>query len=772
MTTISSDALVSSIQSEIQRVQDDLIGVEENLKRLTGRDFNEPRGERRIRQISTGEREDEPPPKRRPPGGVFARLGDLVTETPRGRRVHEVLEDGEIPRQKPSVASSVARPINDGKSRTEAAAELTRDRASRDRNRRMFGALLGTLQRFRTEEAKQKGKDEQRAKIEKKLEEKGRAEKEELRKERIELINQRKERQLRIERLNFKIERVKEHEAWEAGQRRLGKFIRSQSKPRIFWLPKINNSRTSAMISQTKHSIERELEEARLRLKDELDEVLGGRMNYSFKTNIQEREREVDNDDFNNGSDLLDYDAEEGELVYDDLLLSGKQKQKGIGSERRVVVQVDSDVNRAPQRRVELVTVVAERGRRVKEVEENESEKENVIKSKVNVEHKKVIENGGDKGRGKEKEKKKEKEKDKSRGKEKHIDKKVSPEKHQKSHSRDSSKKESKSSRKEKKKEETVKIREVENEKLPENQAKNTVESDKSDNDEDEDKVTSDANITNEEENSTHGTEDLSQISLPLDPEPESTPKITEVVVQHVPLNSNDDSQNANEEEMQVETVLLDTSQIKQDKTDWDNEFPPLPIVIKKEKDATPEKATEDQREVTLKPRDENNQRKKEDSSSDSSDSDSDSSAESEDDDDDDESSSEDSSSESSSSDEEDRKKKKKDKDKDKDKGRSKRKEDSSSSESSESDDSESESDSSSDDERKKKKKDVEKRKPSPKYSRRSEKEKESDRKKVEKKKDARKSSRSRSRSRGRRSRSRDKRRVRSRSRDRRRDRR
>lgn len=43
MASLSKEVLVNSIQSEIQRVTDDLRGVEENLKRLTGRDFTEPR---------------------------------------------------------------------------------------------------------------------------------------------------------------------------------------------------------------------------------------------------------------------------------------------------------------------------------------------------------------------------------------------------------------------------------------------------------------------------------------------------------------------------------------------------------------------------------------------------------------------------------------------------------------------------------------------------------------------------------------------------------
>ncbi|KAK7079050.1 hypothetical protein SK128_028531 [Halocaridina rubra] len=400
---MSGLSLVSTIQNEIEKAQLDLKGVDENLRKLTGRDFGEPnqRPEQRRRLLSGG-RDDEPPAKRRPQG-VFARLGGVVleqhynesrgrgrggfrrnsdTSEPRsergegrgdlrteilggergGRRVQEVAEeDDSIP--KPSLASSVARPQVDFKSRTEAAAELTKDRASRDRNRRMFGALLGTLKRFKNDEAKQKDKEEQRAAIDRKLEEKGRAEKEELRRERLDLFNQRKERQAQIRRLTVKMARVKEHEAWESHMMRLTKFIRTKSSPRIFWLPQSHISKTTNLVRATHDIISRELEEDRQRLKEELDEIIGSRAEDDQGDEGRDaaeggEEEDEESESFirrgvrseiarqgeggaisaiDNSADLLDYEAEEGELVYDEADLSGKD----TNDTERVVVQVD-----------------------------------------------------------------------------------------------------------------------------------------------------------------------------------------------------------------------------------------------------------------------------------------------------------------------------------------------------------------------------------------------------------------------------------------------
>ena len=43
MAGVSGISLVNTIQSEIERARQDLKGVDENLRRLTGRDFNDPK---------------------------------------------------------------------------------------------------------------------------------------------------------------------------------------------------------------------------------------------------------------------------------------------------------------------------------------------------------------------------------------------------------------------------------------------------------------------------------------------------------------------------------------------------------------------------------------------------------------------------------------------------------------------------------------------------------------------------------------------------------
>lgn len=118
------------------------------------------------------------------------------------------------------------------------------DERSKARNRRMFGALLGTLQRFRQEETRMRDREDKRAVVEKKLEEAAKKEKEEMKKERHELFLDRRKKQQEIRRIEFKIQRVKEQDQWEARHRPLLNFIQTKSKPPIFYLPKVQNTKT------------------------------------------------------------------------------------------------------------------------------------------------------------------------------------------------------------------------------------------------------------------------------------------------------------------------------------------------------------------------------------------------------------------------------------------------------------------------------------------------------------------------------------------------
>ena len=154
----------------------------------------------------------------------------------------EEMED-EDAQFKPAISSRVITQTRELPSKEDILAAQG-DERSKARNRRMFGALLGTLQRFRQEETRMRDREDKRAQVEKKLEEAAKKEKEEMKKERIELFHDRRRKQQEIRRIELKILRVKEQDEWEARHRPLLNFIQTKAKPHVFYLPKIQNTKT------------------------------------------------------------------------------------------------------------------------------------------------------------------------------------------------------------------------------------------------------------------------------------------------------------------------------------------------------------------------------------------------------------------------------------------------------------------------------------------------------------------------------------------------
>lgn len=138
----------------------------------------------------------------RVPGRALgARLGPRVDNRPGGPGGRQVVEEEKFG----SVASKVtgggggllSRVVVDNKSREEVMAEK---RASegvqvQNRNKRMFGNLLGTLARFRQDETRVKEREAKKKEVEQKIEERTEKEREEARMEKRELFVNRKKQE-------------------------------------------------------------------------------------------------------------------------------------------------------------------------------------------------------------------------------------------------------------------------------------------------------------------------------------------------------------------------------------------------------------------------------------------------------------------------------------------------------------------------------------------------------------------------------------------------
>lgn len=160
-----------TLQSELEHAKDSLKGVDENIKRLIGRDPSElpprptikrgvpPVIEERSRPRTGRNRNfshenDEPPNKRRGSSGtisVFKRLSE------RPNHYEDEIHHQQQQPQKQMISKVIVTP-KELPSRQEALEAQSKDEKSKARNRRMFGALLGTLQKFQQEETKLKQK--------------------------------------------------------------------------------------------------------------------------------------------------------------------------------------------------------------------------------------------------------------------------------------------------------------------------------------------------------------------------------------------------------------------------------------------------------------------------------------------------------------------------------------------------------------------------------------------------------------------------------------
>ncbi|XP_058980355.1 pinin-like [Musca domestica] len=145
------------------------------------------------------------------------------------------------------------------------------DSESIARNRRMFGALLGTLNKFCQEESRLKQKEERKAQIEKKLEEQEVHERESLKKERQSLFHYRKCKQIEIKSLEERICRVKDYEMWETSTLYLKSYIKTKTIPSIYFRPKHLNSETEKLLENCNTALSTVMCDRRSALDDELN---------------------------------------------------------------------------------------------------------------------------------------------------------------------------------------------------------------------------------------------------------------------------------------------------------------------------------------------------------------------------------------------------------------------------------------------------------------------------------------------------------------------
>eukprot|EP00057_Strongylocentrotus_purpuratus_P031739 XP_785510.4 PREDICTED: pinin [Strongylocentrotus purpuratus] len=320
MATVES--VNAFLAQRLEKAKENLEDVEQNIRKLTGGDSTErrfrergrghPQGPSpaaelgqlarlrlrlipaemmqlpcRMQVLSLMERLGAPPAKRPNLGNPFSRLGGRVG--PRNRAPSD--DEEEDLDHKPLVQSSVVTTLTTltPKTRQQTIKEGQKDKKSTDRNKRMFGHLLGTLQKFRDESDSKTDKDKRRKEIEKKLDEKAVEEKKAVAEERKLLMRDRKDKQAELNRLEQLVELTQEHKEWDAHSAVLSNYIRTRAKPSIFYKPAKWTLGTEKLFKESKQILSAAVEKRKAELEKEIAELEG-------KPTKEEEKKEEDED--------------------------------------------------------------------------------------------------------------------------------------------------------------------------------------------------------------------------------------------------------------------------------------------------------------------------------------------------------------------------------------------------------------------------------------------------------------------------------------------
>ncbi|CAK1583907.1 unnamed protein product [Parnassius mnemosyne] len=270
----------SSLRTQLENEKSSLFKIDENIKKIvqTSGRFSNDRfnptghyargghqqigGRNSFSDYKNQKNDDQFAKRKNETKTVFSRLSARVQDS-------DGEDDGPgIKRAK--VPSAVSRELP---SRAAVLRAQGDDEQARTRNRRIFGSLLGTLQKFKQEEIGLQTKEEKKAQVERKIEEQARLEKEREQKERKTLFAEREHKKATIKALEAKMARVQEFEKWEASQKSLANFILTKAKPHVYWLPKKMTDKATEKLNSSRKFHEKYMIKKRLELQDELQRI-------------------------------------------------------------------------------------------------------------------------------------------------------------------------------------------------------------------------------------------------------------------------------------------------------------------------------------------------------------------------------------------------------------------------------------------------------------------------------------------------------------------
>lgn len=238
------------------KTKQELGDAENTIRRITGRDPDEvsnstSRSSSKFRQASSRATYSG---RNKPSYSATKRSREESSsyEEESEEEEEEEEDDDESPKKKPALQSTVVAKRHQKRTRKATIEEQNANSKIKARNRRMFGALIGVLEKFQDEEKKRQHKESMRAEIEQKVEAATEEEREKIKKEKEQLFLTRKEKQVQLRCLEKKIERAQSHEVCATNHRHMMNFIMTKSEPPVFFLPMSHNGKSRKRLDETR----------------------------------------------------------------------------------------------------------------------------------------------------------------------------------------------------------------------------------------------------------------------------------------------------------------------------------------------------------------------------------------------------------------------------------------------------------------------------------------------------------------------------------------